>query len=168
LFAAEMRRRAKGRWVEAALRSMTQSSAAAAGCLIDHGATAMTDVTGFGLLGHLVEMTKASGVDATVNLATIPALDGVLEVMGAGIFSSLQAENVRLRRAIAGREEAAADRAYPLIFDPQTAGGLLASVPNDNVGACVNALRDLGYGSAIAVGEVREADTGQPPIRLTT
>ncbi len=166
LFAAEMRRRAKGRWVEAALRSMTQSSGAAARCLIDHGATAMTDVTGFGLLGHLVEMTKASGVDATVNLDAIPALDGVLEVMGAGIFSSLQAENVRLRRAIEGLEEAAANRAYPLIFDPQTAGGLLASVPGDNVGACVNALRDLGYGSAIAIGEVREADAGHPPIRL--
>ena len=86
--------------------------------------------------------------------------------MGAGIFSSLQAENVRLRRAIEGLEKAAGSRVYPLLFDPQTAGGLLASVPGDNVGACVNALRDLGYGSAIAIGDVREADAGQPPIRL--
>lgn len=168
LFAAEMRRRAKGRWVEAALRSMTLSNRAAARALIDHGATAMTDVTGFGLLGHLVEMTTASGVDATVNLDAIPALDGVLEVMDAGIFSSLQAENVRLRRAIAGLEEAAANRAYPLIFDPQTAGGLLASVPGDSVAACVNELRARGYGRAVAIGEVREADAGQPPIRLVT
>ena len=166
LFAADMRRKAKGRWVEAALRSMTQSSRAAARCLVDHGATAMTDVTGFGLLGHLVEMTKASGVDAVVDLDTVPALDGALEVMRAGIFSSLQAQNVRLRRAIAGLEQAAAHPAYPLVFDPQTAGGLLAGVPEDKVDACINALRDLGYGSAIAIGEVQEPAAGQPPIRL--
>ena len=75
---------------------------------------------------------------------------------------------MRLRRAIDGLEEAAANRAYPLIFDPQTAGGLLASVPAGNVAACVNALRALGYGRAVAIGEVREADAGQPPIRLVT
>lgn len=166
LFAADMRLKAKGRWVYAALGSMTQSSGAAAGCLIDHGTTAMTDVSGFGLLGHLVEMTKASGVAATIELGTIPALDGVFQVMAQGIFSSLHAENVRLRRAIAGIEQTAENPAYPLIFDPQTAGGLLASVPADNAEICINVLRDLGYGSAIAIGEVREADADQPAIRF--
>jgi len=166
LFAADMRCKAKGHWVCAALCSMTQSNRAAADCLIDYGTTAMTDVSGFGLLGHLVEMTKASGVATTVTLDIVPALDGTLEVMDKGIFSSLHAENVRLRRAISGMEKAARNPAYPLIFDPQTAGGLLASVPADNAESCVNKLRELGYESAIAIGEVREADAGQPAIQL--
>lgn len=166
LFAADMRRRAKGRWVEAALRSMMQSSRAAAACCIEHGATAMTDVTGFGLLGHLVEMTTASGVDVTLDLRAIPALDGALEVMRGGVFSSLQAQNVRLRRAISNLEEVAAHPAHALLFDPQTAGGLLASVPGDNVVACVNALRARGYGRAAAIGEVRDSDFGAAPVRL--
>tara|TARA_B100001971_G_scaffold120244_1_gene110710 strand:- start:11443 stop:13797 length:2355 start_codon:yes stop_codon:yes gene_type:complete len=166
LFAADMRCKAKGRWVCAALCSMTQSNRAAADCLIGYGTTAMTDVSGFGLLGHLVEMTKASGVATTVTLDIVPALDGTLEVMDKGIFSSLHAENVRLRRAISGMEKAARNPAYPLIFDPQTAGGLLASVPADNAESCVNALRELGYESAIAIGEVREADAGQPAVQL--
>ena len=129
LFAADMRCKAKGRWVCAALCSMTQSNRAAADCFIGYGTTAMTDVSGFGLLGHLVEMTKASGVATTVTLDIVPALEGTLEVMDKGIFSSLHAENVRLRRAISGLEKAARNPVYPLIFDPQTAGGLLASVP---------------------------------------
>ena len=166
LFAADMRCKAKGHWVCAALCSMTQSNRAAADCLIGYGTTAMTDVSGFGLLGHLVEMTKASGVATTVTLDIVPALDGTLEVMDKGIFSSLHAENVRLRRAISGLEKAARNPSYPLIFDPQTAGGLLASVPADNAESCVNALRELGYESAIAIGEVREADAGQPAIQL--
>jgi selenide,water dikinase len=166
LFAAEMRGAAKGRWIAAALSSMTQSSGAAARCLVDHGATAMTDVTGFGLLGHLVEMTRASGADAAIDLDAIPALDGALEVIERGIVSSLQAENVRLRRAIAGGEAVTGHRKYPLLFDPQTAGGLLAGVPRESGEACVDALRSAGYGRAAIVGSVEEATGADAPIRL--
>jgi len=77
-----------------------------------------------------------------------------VETVRAGIVSSLQPQNVRLRRAIANLEEAAADPRYPLIFDPQTAGGLLASVPADKADACVETLRTLGYPSAAVVGSV--------------
>jgi selenide,water dikinase len=166
LFAAEMRGAAKGRWIAAALSSMTQSNGAAARCLVEHGATAMTDVTGFGLLGHLVEMTRASGTDAAIDLDAVPALDGALEVIERGIVSSLQAENVRLRRAIAGAAAVAGRRKYPLLFDPQTAGGLLAGVPRESAEACVDALRAAGYGRAAIVGRVEEAGRADAPIRL--
>ncbi|HCP79706.1 MAG TPA: hypothetical protein DIU11_18825, partial [Pusillimonas sp.] len=68
-------------------------------CLIEHGATACTDLTGFGLLGHLVEMTRPSGVDAELYLDALPVLEGAAETAALGILSSLQPANVRLRRA---------------------------------------------------------------------
>src|SRR4029453_6876880 len=101
LFAADMRQRAKGRWITAALDSMLQSNRAGAQCLGSYHATACTDVTGFGLLGHLVEMTTASEVDVTLDLRQIPWLDGAQETASAGLLSSLQPQNVRLRRAVA-------------------------------------------------------------------
>lgn len=154
LFAADMRHRAKGRWIAAALEGMITSNRKGADCLYAHGATACTDVTGFGLLGHLVEMTKPSGTDAEIDLAAIPYLDGALEMVAEGIFSSLQPQNVRLRRAINDVETASKDPRYPLIFDPQTAGGLLASVPGEQADDCVGELRELGYPRAAVIGTV--------------
>src|SRR5207342_337169 len=101
----------------------------AAAILAQHGVRAATDVTGFGLIGHLVEMTKASGVDVTLLLARIPILDGARETIADGLFSSLQPQNVRLRRAIRDHDRVSRLPLYPLLFDPQTAGGLLAAVP---------------------------------------
>jgi selenide,water dikinase len=167
LLAADMRHHAKGRWIDGALASMLQSNRAAAHCLFAHGAHACTDVTGFGLLGHLVEMTKPSAVDVTLDLAAVPLLDGALETVKRGIFSSLQPENVRLRRAIRNLDGAATAAAYPLIFDPQTAGGLLASVPGERAEACVAALRALGYARAAIIGTVAPQSDRLEPITLT-
>src|SRR6516165_1351804 len=145
LLAAHMRGKAKARWVMAAIEHMTQSSKVAAQILRAHGATAATDITGFGLLGHVVEMVRASNVDATLALTGVPLLDGLAQTIAAGIFSSLQPQNVRLRRAIRNMDEAAAHPLYPVLFDPQTAGGLLASVPSERAQSCVAALKDAGY-----------------------
>ena len=162
LFAAEMRMRAKGRWIADAIASMRQSSRAAAAVLRGHGATACTDVTGFGLLGHLVEMTKASGVDVRLALASVPVLDGALETSAAGLLSSLHPHNVRLRRAVADVERATLDPRYPLLYDPQTAGGLLAGVPGDRADACVDDLRAQGYAQAAVIGVVESRGDDAP------
>ena len=166
LFAADMRRKAKGRWIEAALASMQYSNRAAAACLRDHGATAMTDVTGFGLLGHLLEMVNASTVDVALDLDRVPLLPGVLDVMRHGILSSLQPQNVRLRRAIRNHETANAHPRYTALFDPQTAGGLLAGVPPSCAPACVQKLRALGYADATAVGTVFLRDNAAEPVSI--
>ena len=162
LFAAEMRMRAKGRWIAGAVASMRQSSRAAAAVLRGHGATACTDVTGFGLLGHLVEMTKASGVDVRLALASVPVLDGALETSAAGLLSSLHPHNVRLRRAVVDGERASLDPRYPLLYDPQTAGGLLAGVPGDRADACVDDLRAQGYAQAAVIGVVESRGDDAP------
>jgi selenide,water dikinase len=166
LFAADMRRRAKGRWVDSAIASMVLSSQSAAECLRRHGATACTDVTGFGLLGHLVEMTRASGVDATLRIGAVPLLDGAAETVALGILSSLQPQNLRLRRAVRDLEAAAQHPRYPLLFDPQTAGGLLAGVPAERTSACIAELRSLGYAAAVVIGHVEPRSEAEAPITI--
>ena len=166
LFAADMRHKAKGRWITAALESMVQSNRQGAECLVQHGAHACTDVTGFGLLGHLVEMVRASEVDVTLDLDSIPYLDGAEETVRDGIVSSLQPQNVRLRRAIANLEEAGKDPRYPLIFDPQTSGGLLASVPADKVDGCIEELKKLGYERTAVIGEVKPQSDALEPVTI--
>ena len=166
LFAADMRHEARGRWISDALANMTQSNRAGAECLHAHGAMACTDITGFGLLGHLVEMVKASSVDAEVDLASVPYLDGALETVAKGIMSSLQPQNLRLRRAVRELERISGDPRYPLLFDPQTAGGLLASVPHDRAEACLEDLHRLGYARAAVVGTVLPESNHPEPITI--
>ncbi len=154
LFAADMRLKAKGRWIDAALKSMLLSNQAAGFCMHRHGATACTDVTGFGLLGHLVEMTRSSGKSVELDLSTLPVLDGALEMIETGIFSSLQEQNVRLRRAIKDPGELRQHKHFPLLFDPQTSGGLLAAIPAENTEACLAELIALDYPVSVVIGEV--------------
>ena len=153
LLAADMRGKAKARWVAGATQAMLQSNRAAAGVFREHGAHACTDVTGFGLLGHLLEMARASGVGARIQLDAVPILNGAEETVAAGIVSSLQPENLRLRRAVANPDAAAGKDRYPILFDPQTSGGLLAAVPADCAATYVATLQAAGYNHAAAIGE---------------
>jgi selenide, water dikinase len=166
LFAADMRRKAKGRWIEDAITSMCLSNQVGGECLRRFHATACTDVTGFGLLGHLLEMTRASEVDVVLEVNALPLLDGAAETVAAGILSSLQPQNLRLRRGVADLERAARHPHFPLLFDPQTAGGLLASVPAGQAQACVEELRRLGYPAAVIIGRVEARSDAPEPVRL--
>ncbi len=166
LFAARDQLRAKGRWIEAALQSMMLSNRHGAQILTRHRATACTDLTGFGLLGHLVEMTRPSGVDVELKLSALPLLDGALDCVQAGILSSLQPANVRLRRALRDQAQFVQHPRYPLLFDPQTAGGLLASVPADSSEDCVAELRAAGYVHTAVIGRVLPQGDALEPISL--
>ncbi len=168
LFAAHAKLAAKGRWIDGALQSMVVSNRLGAQCLSEFGATACTDLTGFGLLGHLVEMTRPSGVDAEIHMSKLPLLDGAEECVAQGIVSSLQTANVRLRRALRNQEAFVNHPRYPLIFDPQTAGGLLASVPADKADACMAALRALGYVHTVAIGKILAQGDALEPILLVS
>lgn len=154
IFAAEMRGRARSLWIDAALALMQESHRAAARIFDEHGATAATDVTGFGLAGHLLEMARASGVEVSVGLAGVPFLDGALELARLGISSSLQDQNLRARASVRADSGMLGHPEAQLLFDPQTAGGLLASVPADRADACVRALRAAGCPHAVAIGSV--------------
>ncbi|WP_347280182.1 selenide, water dikinase SelD [Leptolyngbya sp. FACHB-16] len=159
LFAADMQLKAKGRWIEGAIASMLTSNQAAAQCFLDYGATACTDITGFGLLGHLLEMMRASQVSVTLDMNAIPVLGGAQETLQRGIFSSLQGQNRKVEGAIANLSEAMAHPLFPILFDPQTSGGLLAGVEGDRAQSCLAALHQQGYSDSQLIGYVTESAT---------
>ena len=166
LFAAAMRGKARGSWIDAAVACMVQSQAGAARILREHGARACTDITGFGLIGHLSELTRASGVAARLDPHAIPLLEGALETARAGHHSTLlPANRESFEGALAGA--VADDPRLLLLFDPQTAGGLLAGIPAARAGACVAALHEAGYPRAARIGEITGPTSDAPWLRLT-
>ena len=166
LFAAEMQGKAKGRWIEAAIAHMLTPNRAAADIFRAHGATACTDVTGFGLAGHLLEMLRASGVTAALPLNALPVLPGASETLKAGLFSSLHPQNLQAADFI--DQTWINHPLYPLLFDPQTAGGLLAAVPKAAASSCLAELHRQGYTTAAVVGRVTAAADTAHAIVLST
>ncbi len=141
VMAAEMSGQARGRWVAKALDLMCQSQRRAAEVL-GPAAHAMTDVTGFGLLGHLQGICEASGLGAELRFDAIPKMRGAPELAEVGVRSSIFADNAALLPGIG----TAGARA--LLFDPQTSGGLLAAVAPDQSEILLNRLRSQGYRAA--------------------
>ena len=164
IFAADMRHRARARWVEAALIHMTRPASPASALLIEAGATACTDVTGFGLAGHLLEMAEASGVDVELDMRSVPLLAGAEELMASGLASSLHTDNLAAGSQVAATTEIRSQALFSLLFDPQTAGGLLASLPPDGAERCLSALHAAGYAQAAIIGTV--VARGQRPERI--
>lgn len=154
LLAANMAARCRGIWLDDALAIMQQSNRAAAEILRAFAVQGCTDVTGFGLLGHLQEMLLASRCSATLLLDAIPVMDGAQSCSAQGIKSTLYPHN---RQAARCRYGSSNHRSHDLLFDPQTAGGLLAGVPAVTAQACLQALREAGYSAAV-VGEVVTVD----------
>ncbi|MEZ6040687.1 MAG: selenide, water dikinase SelD [Planctomycetaceae bacterium] len=163
--------------VENAITTMLQSNAEAARIARNYGATSVTDITGFGLAGHLIEMIDASNVSARLKLDAIPLIDGAAELFDAGICSTLDPKN----RSVAGRMQVPDHPCDPLsveivfgpqrnershavlvtecpqwhaMFDPQTSGGLLIAVDMDCTKPLINMLRSAGYLQAAVIGVV--------------
>ena len=99
-------------------------------------------------------MAQASYARVELQLAAVPTLLGAKELVKQGVFSSLQPANLRLKRALENENESLSHPTYPLIFDPQTSGGLLASVPADKAESCLIKLRAAGMGGAAIIGTV--------------
>ncbi|MBK5927611.1 selenide, water dikinase SelD [Rhodobaculum claviforme] len=158
LMAAEMARDAFGPDITHAWARMAQPQGAAARLLAPQ-AQAMTDVTGFGLAGHLLEMLDASGVAAEVDAAALPVLPGAAAAT-ARHASSLAPAN---RAALAGRATLPEGALGALMVDPQTSGGLLAAVPAEAADALVAELRALGFDQAARIGDIVD---GPPGLRV--
>ncbi len=153
LLAAHRLAQCRGQDFSALLECMLHSNQAAGDVAEAMQLRAATDVTGFGLLGHLVEMLGSSGLAATLDLAAIPLLPGAAEYLQAGVESSLAPAN---RAAAAAWHDAPSETtaAYQALFDPQTSGGLLLAVPPEKLTQALERLREHGSVPPAVVGRV--------------
>jgi selenide,water dikinase len=153
--------------IEEASRSMASLNRTAAELIVRFDVHACTDVTGFGLMGHLSEMARASGVDVELVWDDVPVFPGVLECVAQGMLPGAAERN---RESSSGCVRAA-DDVHPtmldLLFDPQTSGGLLIAVPAAEAQALLAALGTAGISSASVVGKVLARGTGQVMVRTT-
>ena len=165
LLAAHAQARCRAAWFEELVQVMLQSNQFAASLADQYDVQAITDVTGFGLAGHLLEMLRASNVAAKLRLDAIPLLAGFEQLASEAVESTLAPAN---RAAEAEIAASTAQRTTPrcaALFDPQTCGGLLLGVPEKYVSRVLERLTDHGIGPAAAIGEVVAA-TDQTRITL--
>jgi len=147
---ADMLGRASGRSLADCLESMLTENGEAAQLARELGARAMTDVTGFGLAGHLGAMLRASGASAFVDVTALPALTGAVELLALGFRSTFHAENAKAKKTLVILPDALDDPRLELLFDPQTSGGLLFGLPSSRVGEALGRLDQ-----AAVIGEAR-------------
>ncbi|WP_226642372.1 selenide, water dikinase SelD [Microbulbifer variabilis] len=166
ILAAEGMGEAKGRWLQKALETMLHSNAAAAEIFAQHGAHALTDVTGFGLLGHLLEMLKLDGLGATLIAEPLPLIPGARQCIERGWLSSLQPQNASAYAFVENPREWQSLPHWALLTDPQTCGGLLAAVPADKAEPCVRALLQSGCSQAAIIGVISSGGNPQPKVIL--
>ncbi len=156
ILAGLMRHRSKGPWLDAALEAMLTANGAAAASLVEHGATACTDITGFGLIGHLRELCRASGVNAELDTGRVPVLDGATALAAAGLASTLAPANQAELAHCRYDRHLEAHPLLTVLTDPQTNGGLLATLPADNVGSWLENCRPSGNNGHV-IGRISEA-----------
>jgi selenide,water dikinase len=155
--------KAKSAWVDAATRSMTTLNRTAAAVITQHGGVhAMTDVTGFGLMGHGREMAMASGVTLEIAVGQVPRLEGAIEAIALGAVPAGLLANREFAECVVREVGELDDHERLLMYDPQTSGGLLVSVSAENAQTLLEALAGEGLPAQI-IGRVSE---GKPGIVL--
>ncbi|CAN5230664.1 selenide, water dikinase SelD [soil metagenome] len=151
-------------WVEAAIDSMCTLNDVAAATGVGAGVTGATDITGFGLLGHLKKMAAASGVDVAVRTGDLPALPGAHEALENGMVSGGTRRNREWTADVTDVGDGVPDTEVWLAADAQTSGGLLLGVAADALDDLLAQLRAAGLPAA-RIGEVTGTGTGRITLR---
>jgi selenide,water dikinase len=157
--------KAEPAWIEASVRSMTTLNKKAAEVIVqgEFRVNAMTDVTGFGLIGHAREIALASNVGLRIFAQDIALLPGALDCVRAGFIPGGLNHNRDFAECLVSYEAEISAELKALLFDPQTAGGLLISVATDDSDALIRQLKDAGV-PAHQIGNVTESQ--KPLIRI--
>ncbi len=152
--AAWMRGECSAAHFDEAVEQMLIANKSAAEVFATFGVRACTDVTGFGLAGHLLEMLDASHISARLHMNSIPRLTGFDAATAHGILSTLHPDNARLARRIQNSDSPPA-----WLFDPQTSGGLLGAVPENASADVIRELQSSGLDHAAVIGTVLNSTT---------
>jgi selenide,water dikinase len=128
------------------------------------GVNACTDVTGFGLMGHLTSMVRGSGVGATVRLADVPVLPGARELLAAGTAPGGTYRNMNSVADSTDWDDSLTEEDRLLLCDAQTSGGLLISVPSENRDRLVGALHEAAVPTVAVIGEITVGPEGRVSV----
>ncbi len=150
--------------VEEASKIMTTLNKDAAEVMKKIGVNACTDITGFGLLGHLYEMVKYSKVNATININAFEFLPQSIEFAEMGLFPAATYENIDYVGNNVTFDNNIKEELQLLLFDPQTSGGLLISVPQDKTSEIENAFKEKNT-RFYKIGEITEKGEGKIYVR---
>ena len=145
---------APAKLIDQVTRLMADLNRDAAKIMSDFDISACTDVTGFGLLGHLAEMVCGSGMSVQVDSGQVPVIAEALEFASTGLIPAGAHKNREFREEMIAFGETVPRALQDVLFDPQTSGGLLISVSGNQDTALVAALKDAGVGDAAQIGEI--------------
>ena len=140
-----------------AIEVMSSLNSGASEIMMEVGANACTDVTGFGLLGHLQSMAQASGVTARVHFSKVPLIEGTWDLAKSGVAPGGTHRNVDSAMKVTKVDQTVSKHAVIVLCDAQTSGGLLISVSADKVDTLLNGLHGIGLADSAIVGEIVES-----------
>ena len=146
--------------VETAVETMATLNRAASEAMMEVGVNACTDVTGFGLMGHLTGMLRASGVSAEITASAAPVLPGVDELLAQGVAPGGTHRNMSGVEEYVDWDDAVTDNERLLLCDAQTSGGLLISVPEDRLSSLLQALETRDVATRAVIGSMGDGPPG--------
>jgi selenide,water dikinase len=145
--------------------SMATLNRAASETMVEMGVITATDVTGFGLLGHLAEMVVQSKVTAEIFIESVPVFDDVLDFVTKEYISGAVERNREYAATLVSKEKDVSAEWETVLYDPQTSGGLLIAIPEDKCDDLVNKLQDRGVVHAAVVGTISGESQGKIHLR---
>jgi len=165
LLAALMQGLLSGAAYQPLVDAMLKSNYVALRLIQEHAISGITDVTGFGLAGHLAEMLKASSKSARIQMDDVPVLPRCQDLIEAGIESTLAPDNRMVARKVSLRSTLS-EKKIASLFDPQTSGGLLFGVAQDRAERVIRFLKDEGFADTTTIGEVADGDGNSSSLEI--
>lgn len=150
---------------ESIIRSMNTLSRVPAELMENFPVHACTDITGFGLLGHACEMIEGTSTGMTIHAPAVPVFEEAQAYIKMGLIPGGAYRNEKFRQPVVSIGEGVSDDIMKLMFDPQTSGGLLIAMPENEAAELLDQLHSLGVSGAAVIGEITKDHPGR--IRVT-
>ena len=148
--------------------SMATLNKTASEVMTEYGAHAATDVTGFGLLGHMSQVVKESGVTVEIDTNALPLLPSVMEYAEQGMYSGANERNAEYSEAVTEYADDVPEHVKAILYDAQTSGGLLIFFPADKADEAISQMHERGVTQAAIIGRVAGESEGQIVVKTSS